>query len=159
MNRSQSAQISSLNEIIEELKEKLTDSLVAVVLFGSRARGDAHEESDWDVLIIAHDLPDRPFRRYTFLKAQLSPRWRAAISLVAKTPEEFEGSLPAFYLDIALDGIVLYDPHHYMQERLTYLQTLIRKKGLRRKKIAGSFAWQWNKFPGFDWSIEWDTEM
>ena len=159
MNRLQSTQISSLDEVIEELKEKLTDSLVAVVLFGSRARGDAHEESDWDVLVIAHDLPDRLFRRYTFLKAQLSPRWRAAISLVAKTPEEFEGSLPAFYLDIALDGIVLYDPHHYMQDKLTRLQTLIRKNGLRREKIEGSFAWQWDKFPGFGWSIEWDTEM
>ena len=102
MNKSQAAQISSLNEIIEELKEKLTASLVAVVLFGSRARGEAHEHSDWDVLIIAHDLPNLPFRRHTFLKAQLSARWRAAISLIAKTPEEFEASLPAFYLDIAL---------------------------------------------------------
>ena len=159
MNRSQSTQISSLDEVIEELKEKLTDSLVAVVLFGSRARGDAHEESDWDVLVIAHDLPDRPFRRHIFLNAQLPPRWRAVISLIAKTPKEFEASLPAFYLDIALDGIVLYDSHRYMQEKLTHLQTLIRKKGLRREKIGGSFAWRWDKFPGFGWSIEWDTEM
>ena len=159
MSGSQSTQISSLNEVVEELKEKLTDSLVALVLFGSRARGDAHEESDWDVLLIAYDLPDRLFRRHIFLNAQLPPRWRAAISLMAKTPEEFEASLPAFYLDIALDGIVLYDPDHYMQEKLSRLQTLIRKKGLRRKKIEGSFAWQWDRFPGFGWSIEWDTEM
>ena len=119
MNGLQSTQISSLDEVVEQLKEKLTAYLVAVMLFGLRARGDAHEESDWDVLVIAHDLPDRLFRRYTFLKAQLSPRWRAAISLVAKTPKEFEASLPAFYLDIALDGVVLYEPHRYMQERLT----------------------------------------
>ena len=159
MNGLQSTQISSIREIVEGLKEKLTDCLVAVVLFGSRARGDDHEESDWDILVIAHDLPDRPFRRHIFLNAHLPPRWRAAISLIAKTPEEFEASLPAFYLDIALDGIVLYDPHGYMQEKLTRLQTLIRKKGLRREKIEGSFAWRWDKFPGFDWSIEWDTEM
>ena len=159
MNGLQSAQILTLSEVVEELKEKLTDCLVAVVLFGSRARGDAHKESDWDILVIAHDLPDRSFRRHIFLKAQLPLKWRAAISLIAKTPEEFEAALPAFYLDIALDGIVLYDPHRYMQEKLSRLQTLIRKKGLRRKKIEGSFAWQWDKFPGFDWSIEWDTEM
>ena len=159
MNGSQSTQISSLNEVVEELKERLTDGLVAVVLFGSRARGDAHEESDWDVLVIARNLPDRLFRRHAFLKAQLPPRWRAAISLLAKTPEEFEASLPSFYLDIALDGIVLYDPYRYMQEKLTHLQKLIDKKGLRREKIEGSFAWQWDKFPGFGWSIEWDTEM
>ena len=159
MNRSPPTQILTLSEVVEELKEKLTNCLVAAVLFGSRARGDAHKESDWDVLIIAHDLPDRPFRCHTFLKAQLPPRWRAAISLIAKTPEEFEASLPAFYLDIALDGIVVYDPHHYMQEKLTRLQTLIRQKGLRREKIEESFTWQWDKFPGFGWSIEWDTAM
>ncbi len=159
MNGLQSAQILALNEVVEELREKLRDCLVAIVLFGSRARGDAHEESDWDILVIAHDLPDRSFRRHTFLKAQLPLKWRAAISLIAKTPKEFEAALPAFYLDIALDGIVLYDPHRYMQEKLSHLQTLIRKKGLRREKIEGSFAWQWDKFPGFDWSIEWDTEM
>lgn len=159
MHELQLTQVSSLGEVVEKLKERLTDCLVAVVLFGSRARGDAHEESDWDVLVIAHDLPDRSFRRHIFLNAQLPPRWRAAISLIAKTPEEFEASLPAFYLDIALDGIVLYDPHDYMQEKLTRLQKLIHKKGLRRKKIEGSFAWQWDKFPGFGWSIEWDTEM
>jgi predicted nucleotidyltransferase len=159
MNGLQSTQISSLSEVIEGLKETLTGCLVAVVLFGSRARGDAHEESDWDILVIAHDLPDRPFRRHIFLKAQLPPKCRAAVSLLAKTPEEFEASLPALYLDIALDGIVLYDPHGYMQAKLTRLQTLIRKKGLRREKIEGSFAWQWDKFPGFGWSIEWDAEM
>ena len=74
MNGLQSTQISSLNEVIEGLKETLTGCLVAVVLFGSRARGDAHEESDWDILVIAHDLPDRPFRRHIFLKAQLPPK-------------------------------------------------------------------------------------
>ena len=64
----------------------------------------------------------------------------------SKNTTEFEASL-AFYLDIALDGIVLYDPHGYMQAKLTRLQTLIRKKGLRREKIEGSFAWQWDRFP------------
>lgn len=159
MDGLQLIQISSLNEVVEGLKEKLGDCLVAVVLFGSRARGDAHKESDWDVLVIAHDLPERLFRRHIFLKAQLPPRWRAAISLLAKTPEEFEASLPAFYLDIALDGVVLYDPQRYIYEKLTHLRTLIHQKGLRREKVGEDFAWRWDEFPGFGWSIEWDAEV
>nr|WP_294557424.1 nucleotidyltransferase domain-containing protein [uncultured Rhodopila sp.] len=35
------------------------DRLDRVVLFGSRARGDAHAESDYDVAIFLKSLPDR----------------------------------------------------------------------------------------------------
>ena len=30
-----------------------------IFLFGSRANGNAHEESDWDILILTKDRPDR----------------------------------------------------------------------------------------------------
>lgn len=35
------------------------NQLDRVVLFGSRARGDAHEDSDYDVAIFLKTLPDR----------------------------------------------------------------------------------------------------
>lgn len=146
---------SCLEPVIEALKEHLDGRLVAVVLFGSRARGEAEEHSDWDLLVIARDLPPRPFRRYRVLKAMLPLPWRGCISLLAKTPEEFEASLPALYLDIALDGVILYDPEHYAREKLAYLQALIRRKGLCRERVGRSLVWRWQEFPGFDWSIEW----
>ena len=41
------------------LDELYGDSLERVVLFGSRARGDAHRDSDYDVAIFLRDLADR----------------------------------------------------------------------------------------------------
>ena len=35
------------------------DSLERAVLFGSRARGDAHQDSDYDVAVFLRDLTDR----------------------------------------------------------------------------------------------------
>jgi uncharacterized protein len=35
------------------------DRLERVVLFGSRARGDAHPGSDYDVAVFLHDMDDR----------------------------------------------------------------------------------------------------
>jgi len=38
------------------IKERLGDRLVRVVLFGSRARGDAQEDSDYDCLIVTREM-------------------------------------------------------------------------------------------------------
>ena len=35
------------------------DRIERVVLFGSRARGDAHEDSDYDIAVFLKDLTDR----------------------------------------------------------------------------------------------------
>ncbi|CCJ08635.1 nucleotidyltransferase domain-containing protein [Methylocystis sp. SC2] len=35
------------------------DRLERVVLFGSRARGDAQPDSDYDVAVFLHEMPDR----------------------------------------------------------------------------------------------------
>jgi predicted nucleotidyltransferase len=41
------------------LDEMYGDRLERVVLFGSRARGDAHSDSDYDVAVFLRDLRDR----------------------------------------------------------------------------------------------------
>jgi len=53
-----------ITPVVRALQQGLGKKLVAVVLFGSRARGDAKEESDWDMLVIAEDLPERQMERY-----------------------------------------------------------------------------------------------
>jgi uncharacterized protein len=42
------------------LDEMYGERLERVVLFGSRARGDADEESDYDVAVFLRDIADRP---------------------------------------------------------------------------------------------------
>jgi predicted nucleotidyltransferase len=135
----------------------LGDRLVAVVLFGSRARGDADEDSDWDLLLIAKELPQKPFQRHLRLKRLLPPLWRGKVALIAKTPEEFESHVSDLFLDMALDGIILYDTDEYMAERLAYLRRLIQEQGLRREQEGKELIWRWEEFPGFDWSLDWET--
>lgn len=143
-------------QAVTALQTALTDRLVAVVLFGSRARGVAHEASDWDLLIIAEGLPERPFDRRFFLKRLLPPGCGEAVSLLARTPKEFESHLPSLYLDIALDGQILYDPHGYAAERLSTLRRLIERLGLYRERTEAGDLWRWQKEPAGLWALEWE---
>jgi predicted nucleotidyltransferase len=144
------------DRIVSGLREGLGDELVAAVLFGSRARGEAREGSDWDFLIVARNLPVRTLERAFGLKKMVPPLHRGEASLLAKTPEEFTAGLPDLYLDIALDGVILHDTDGYMTERLEFLRALIRRKGLRRVKEGRDLIWRWEQPPGPDWSLEWE---
>jgi len=143
--------------VIAALKQALGDNLIAAVLFGSRARGDSNEFSDWDLLVIARGLPERPFQRHLYLKKMLPDFWRGQVAIVAKTPEEFEAHLPSLYLDIALDGRILFDTNEYATSHLSRLRQLIRSEGLRREQKKDDLIWRWQHFPGLDWSLEWET--
>ncbi|MDW8396795.1 MAG: nucleotidyltransferase domain-containing protein [Anaerolineae bacterium] len=69
----------ALRPVVEALCQGLDGTLVSLALFGSRARGDATPHSDWDLLLIAHDLPARVLQRHFFLKTLLPERWRARL--------------------------------------------------------------------------------
>ena len=148
--------VTGLVEVVAALQEGLGDDLVAVVLFGSRARGEADEASDWDLLVLARHLPDKAFPRHLKLKGMLPAGWRGQVSLLAKTPEEFEAHVPALFLDIALDSVVLYDVNGYVTERLARLKQLIENRGLYRERIQRETVWRWKHPPGTEWTLEWD---
>jgi predicted nucleotidyltransferase len=145
-----------LSPVLTALKDALGERLVAVVLFGSQARGEAEKTSDWDLLLIARDLPAGSLKRHLTLKRALPPLWRGRIALLAKTPEEFEVRLPALYLDIAHDGIILYDPTGYAAQKLARIRQLRLEAGLERREWAGELIWDWTRPPTGPWKIEWD---
>ncbi|MDR7475470.1 MAG: nucleotidyltransferase domain-containing protein [Armatimonadota bacterium] len=136
---------------VQALSKALGDRLVAVALFGSRARGQAGTQSDWDLLVVVRDLPESPLERLISLKRLLPPGCEA-ISLLPRTPEEFEDHLPSLYLDIALDGKILYDPRGYLAERLSHLRRLIEDLGLYREWTEEGHEWRWRKQPTGPWA-------
>jgi uncharacterized protein len=140
---------------VEALRKALGERLVAVVLFGSRARGEARADSDWDLLVLAERLPQNTFDRQLFFGRLLPSDIPGAITVVAKTPKEFEAHLPSLYLDIALDGQILYDPNGYAADRLAALRHLIQEAGLYRKRAEAGDTWEWEREPTGPWAVEW----
>ena len=134
----------------------LGERLIAVVLFGSHARGDADEDSDWDLFVIARGLAESDWDRHLFFVNTLPPNCRSGISIVALTPEEFELRITSLELDIALDGKILFDPQHYAEEKLNYIKNLIKNSGLYRERTEAGDLWLWDKQPTGPWALEWE---
>lgn len=80
------------------------------------------------------------------------------ISVLARTPTEFDSQLSSLYLDIALDGTVLYDPQGYAAERLASIRRVIEDAGLNRERTESGDIWRWKKEPPLGrWHLEWKT--
>ena len=98
--------------VIEESVRRLRKSMVAerIYLFGSRARGDANNDSDYDFMVVIHDasLP-----RYKREQQAYKSLWglRVAKDVLVFTHKEFDegltviSSLPA---TVVREGKLLY---------------------------------------------------
>ncbi|MFQ5828624.1 MAG: nucleotidyltransferase domain-containing protein [Candidatus Methylomirabilia bacterium] len=146
----------ALRSLVESLHEGMAQNLIALVLFGSRARGETLKASDWDIFVLARSLPVSPMKRYTRLRTLCKEELDGGVSFLAKTQREFEEGFPSFYLDLALDGVILFDTDGYMEARLSRVREIIKEAGLKRNKISGGFFWDWKKYPASpEWEISW----
>ncbi|MBU4373056.1 MAG: nucleotidyltransferase domain-containing protein [Candidatus Methanoperedenaceae archaeon] len=142
------------SRLVEAYKSYLGDELIAMVIFGSRARGDHKENSDFDILIIAAHLPERHLARMGYIRKPLL-NFDEKVQVLAKTHMEFDSFFPPLYLDIALDGKILVDKDGFMENRLRKIRKIIKDSSLYRIKEDDEFLWQWNspKKPG--WELDW----
>jgi len=51
-----------VKELVDELKKLYGDNLSRVILYGSKARGDATEDSDIDILVVLKNIQKFFFR-------------------------------------------------------------------------------------------------
>ena len=143
-------------KIVNCYKDYLSNHLVSIVLFGSHARGDAKETSDFDLFIIAEELPVKVFQRILFIRKPLKGQFAERICIVAKTPEEVLKNLPPLFLDLGLDGIILFDKDNFFKNLQTKIRQIIQQAGLQRKKVNGEFYWEWQTPPLKGWEITWN---
>jgi len=132
-----------LQTLIEHLRRHLGERLDAVVLFGSRARGEATEESDWDLLIVVEGLPRSPLARQRLWLSIVPRAWLTQAAPLLRTPEEWYRRVTPLTLDIALDGRVLYDAQGRMQAFLKALRHHLHRIGLVRRHVDGQPVWLW----------------
>jgi predicted nucleotidyltransferase len=148
-------QAVDFQELVKCYNDYLGDQLISIVLFGSRARGDAQETSDYDLFIIARQLPSKPLHRMLYIRSPLKGQFEERFCIIARTPEEVEKNFPPFYLDLGLDGVILFDGNDFFRKLQERIRDIIRQAGLRRKKDNEEYYWEWETPPKRGWEITW----
>lgn len=98
-------------EIVQKIKEKILEvnPEAEIYLYGSRARGDVHKESDWDILILlnqekASRADERPFK-YNIYDIELNYSEIISVFALAKSDWNGKYSITPFYENVMQERI------------------------------------------------------
>lgn len=95
-----------LTRLRADLDRVYGDRIERVVLFGSRARGDAREDSDYDVALFLRDMPEERWRKREYIDDVTLPilfDTGAVVNVVAMPAGKYEDRT-IFMHEVRKDG-------------------------------------------------------
>jgi predicted nucleotidyltransferase len=139
------------NKDVELLRSRLTDLnesyVKAVVMFGSRARGESGEKSDVDLLVLHEDceIQDPVARRrhlYNRLREAVGGDFEE-VTVVDMGLEYFlkPMEINALLLNVYWDAVVVYDRTETLRGFLEHVREKIAKSGLKRVRDGRAYHW------------------
>lgn len=144
------------NHAVEVLRDTFRDDFKALAVFGSAAREEETEYSDIDLFVIIQNIPQSHFQRSALFSRISTLNFKRRVLILAKTEQEFKFYFPSLYLDLGLDGQILYDPNDFLKVRFEKIRELIEQAGLLRRRVDGNFIWEFKKQPKAGWELTWE---
>jgi len=135
-------------ELLRDKLRRIKEPYVkAVLLFGSRARGESGERSDIDLLVLHEGckIEDAVMRRrhlYTLLRETVGEEFEE-ITLVDMEIERFVKpiEISSLLLNVYWDAVVLYDEAENVESFLRHIRSKIVKSGLKRIRDGKAYCW------------------
>ena len=103
----------AIYEIIAEFKKRAGDfygiRLHSLVLYGSYARGDFHEDSDIDILVVLDNIESEmnEIEKLAVIKTDLVLQYEKYLSANPVSRKKYEQSGFSFYQNVKREGILL----------------------------------------------------
>ncbi len=133
------------DHLVKALKEFYKDNLIGIYLFGSRARGDATELSDFDVQIVVNDAP-RTVKRFDEIKHiiwEIEDKWKIHINFFIRTLDEFL-SPSSLTFEVATEGQALYDKTGLLKKVKDAIEIMQKEKLIEKGYASGFPYWRIN---------------
>jgi uncharacterized protein len=96
----------------QEISKLYGERLAKIILYGSYSRGDYHENSDIDFLVVLNDEEILVGKELAYMNKaifQLTLQYNIAISHYPTTKNRFENSQAMFYQQIRKEGKIIYE--------------------------------------------------
>jgi hypothetical protein len=129
--------LAGSGEIIKAADAQFGLNFIGLMLFGSRARGDAHDTSDTDLLLVVEPSVRIDRALYRYWDHNTPEGISIQISHLPAMPSE-AGSL---WLECALDGRILHDPSGRIADFLNSARSYITSGAVVRKTTHGQGFW------------------
>ncbi|MEW6685706.1 MAG: nucleotidyltransferase domain-containing protein [Candidatus Edwardsbacteria bacterium] len=132
-------------EIVKALQENLGTHFRACALFGSFAKENPSPQSDIDLLVVTKELEqDRIKRRVRIYRAlkEVKKKLGRDFSIVDLELEELK-DLTLLLVNIAEEGIILYDQEKELTRLFQKIKSAVEKAGLVRYNTKdGKYGWK-----------------
>ena len=144
-----------LKHFLVLVREEYKDQIIAVVLYGSVARGEAKPTSDLDLILVIEDPPsldEKSTKRFilkvedrlkggeefqNLVKSGLYPDLRPIIL------SRSEASMNRYiFLDLIDDAIILFDRNDFFKKRLETLKRRLKELGSEKVESQDG-GWYW----------------
>ena len=109
MNNLTKKEKQAVKELVDELKKLYGDNLSCVILYGSKARGDATEDSDIDILVVLKNIQNFSLERKKVkeISWRLSYKYDLLLSIIIRSEQEYMRKDTPLLMNIEKEGIVL----------------------------------------------------
>ena len=109
MNNLMEKEKQAVKELVDELKKLYGDNLSCVILYGSKARGDATEDSDIDILVVLKKIQNFSSERKKVkeISWRLSYKYDLLLSIIIRSEQEYMQKDTPLLMNIEKEGIVL----------------------------------------------------
>lgn len=99
---------SVLNEYLQCLKERFGQHLIKVILYGSRARGDFHKTSDYDLIIILDKITKNTYDLLDEISGEFLYKYGVIFTAMLFTDKEYKRqTYDPLLMNVKKEGITL----------------------------------------------------
>lgn len=130
-------------DILGSVLKSFKSDIEGIALFGSVARGEKSAKSDVDILIFTRSEGDRIRRDLEAYQAlrPIRAKYKVDTTVITLNLKEVK-DVTAPLINIAHDGLILFDAEGKVKGFLENVRRAVREAGLTRYKIKDAYGWE-----------------